>query len=128
MRSYRFPTEDLSPKPPFFATSDMSDQSASSRFLTLFESALQDYENQTGMTLDKHPLAEQLNSCHSVESVMAVLEGQARAVSDFRGSDGRAMKSLKAAVSVLFMLSTNSVLGEAIGLVRQKSEMGVGRP
>src|SRR5579863_3502338 len=99
----------------------MDHQSQSSRFRALFDSALQDYQRQTSTTLSSHPLAEKLQHCNSVESVTAVLQEQARAFSDFRGGDGRIMKSLKTVVSVLYTLSENSGLGEAIGLVRQKA-------
>ena len=99
----------------------MGDQSRSSYFSDIFESALQDYEKQTGIPLAKHPLAEQLQKCNSVESVTAVLQERARAFGEFRGSD-RIMKSLKNAVSVLCKLSaTSNALGGAIGLVRQRA-------
>ena len=103
----------------------MYDKSSSSCFQTLFEAALRDYEKQTGTTLAKHPLTHQLQDCHSVESVMVVLEDQARALRGSGGSDSRVMKPLKSAVSVLHALSTTT-LGEAIGLVRRTSKMGVG--
>ena len=103
----------------------MYDKSASSCFQTLFEAALRDYEKQTGTALAKYPLTQQLQDCHPVESVMAVLEDQARALSKSGESDSRVMKPLKSAVSVLFALSTTT-LGEAISLVRRKSKMGVG--
>jgi hypothetical protein len=89
---------------------DMSDQSGSSRFQALFESALRDYEKQTGITLANHPLAEQLQNCQSVESVTTLLQGQARDFSKFKGSD-KIMKSLKSAVSVI------AALGQDISMV-----------
>ena len=92
----------------------MSDHSQSSRFQVLFESALQDYQNQTGTTLADHPLAEKLQYCDSVESVTAVLQEQAQEFSKFRGDDGKFMKSLKSVVSVLYTLSASTALGEAI--------------
>ena len=98
----------------------MGDQSQSSRFRALFDSALQDYQSQTCITLSSHPLAEKLQHCDSVESVTTVLQEQARGFSDFRGGEGRIMKSLKTVVSVLYALSENSAIGEAIGLVRRK--------
>jgi hypothetical protein len=99
----------------------MADQSQSSHFRVLFESALQDYQIQTDTTLANHPLAEKLQYCDSVESVTAVLQDQAQAFTEFRGGDGRIMKSLKTVVSVLDSLSTSTTLGEAIGLVRRKA-------
>ena len=98
-------------------TSDMSDQSGLSRLQVLFEAALQDYERQTGIPLAKHPLAEQLQNCDSVESVTAVLREQTQVFSEFRGRD-RVMGLLKNAVSVLYKLSATANLGQAIGLVR----------
>jgi hypothetical protein len=104
-----------------FVICDMSDQSApdSSIFQNLFESALRDYENQTGKTWAQHPLSEQLEHCNSIESVSDFLQQQARAFSGSRGSDGRIMKSLDCVVSVLYTLSAETVLGGAVGLVRQ---------
>jgi hypothetical protein len=95
----------------------MSDQSGLSRLRVLFETALQDYEKQTGIALAKHPLAEQLQNCSSVESVTAVLREQTQAFSEFRGKD-KVMNPLKNAVSVLYKLSAVAELGQAIGLVR----------
>jgi hypothetical protein len=95
----------------------MADHSQSSHFQVLFESALQDYQNQTGTALANHPLAEKLQYCDSVESVTAVLQEQAQAFTEFRGDDGKIMKSLKGVVSVLYTLSASTALGEAIGLV-----------
>src|SRR6267154_195614 len=54
-------------------TSDMSDQSGSSRLCVLFEAALEYYRQQTGIKLAEHPLTERLQDCNSVDSVTAVL-------------------------------------------------------
>jgi len=97
----------------------MSLQSGSSHFGVLFESALQDYQKQTGMTLAEHPFAEQLQNYQSVESVTALLQGQAQTLGEFKGSD-RVMKSLKSIASILFSLSASTALGGAFGLVRLK--------
>ena len=100
----------------------MGDQSQSSRFRVIFESALQDYQRQTGTALASHPLAEKLQNCDSVESVTAVLQDQARVFSEFRGNDGRITKSLNSIVAVLYTLSASIA---TIGLVRQKVSIGV---
>ena len=104
----------------------MTDQPGPSRLQVLFEAALQDYERQTGIPLAKHPLAEQLQNCDSVESVTAVLREQTQAFSEFRGRD-KVMGLLKNAVSVLYKLSATADLGQAIGLVRLWELMGVRR-
>jgi hypothetical protein len=98
----------------------MSDQAGSSHLQVLFESALQDYEKQTGTALANHPLAEQLENCNTAESISALLQEQSQAFSKFRGGDGRIIRSLKSVVSILHTLST-STLGEATGLVRRKT-------
>ena len=95
----------------------MTDRSGSSHLQVLFEAALQEYEKQTGIALDKHPLAEELQNCDSVESVTAVLREQTRAFSKFQEKD-RVLKPLKKAVSVLYKLSATANFGPDIGLVR----------
>jgi len=101
----------------------MAEQSGSSCFRALFESALQDYQKQTGIILPDHPFAEQLQNPHSVESITALLQGQAQVFGGFQGSD-RIMKSLKSVVSVLFSLSANPAVGDATDPVRWKVLMG----
>ena len=97
----------------------MGDQSGSTRFQELFESALETYEKNTGISLPKHPLSEQLQSCQSVEDITSLVQGQASAFSEFRGND-RIMKSIKSTVTILTMLSATATLGDTIGLVSQK--------
>ena len=100
----------------------MSDQSQSSRFRSLFEVALQDYQIQTGTALVNHPLAGKLQNCNSVESVTAVLQEQARAFNEFLGENGRITKSLKGIVSVLYTLSSSAA---SVGLVRREGSIAV---
>jgi hypothetical protein len=94
----------------------MSDQSGSPPFQALFESALKEYENQTGVPLANHPLAEQLQNCQSVESITSLLQEQAQAFIQFRRSD-KIFKSLKSVVSALSKVSATATLGQAIGMV-----------
>jgi hypothetical protein len=112
----------------FFSTCEMSDQSPPSRFRVQFESALREYQKQTKTSLASHPLAEQLRSCDSVESVTTVLQDQARASSELRDRDGRIMKSLGPIVSVLYAISASIALDEAIGLVCRDTRLGTPRP
>jgi hypothetical protein len=94
----------------------MNHQSGPSHFQTLCESALQDYEIQTGIPLADHPFAQQLQDCESVESITALLQEQAQAFSKFRESD-KIFKSLKGVVSALSGVSAIPALGQAIGMV-----------
>jgi hypothetical protein len=89
----------------------MSDHSEPSQLQVLFEAALQDYERRTGIVLAKHPLAEKLQNCHSVESLTAVFKEQTK---DFSGRD-KVLKPLKITLSVLHKLSAKA---DAIGMVR----------
>jgi hypothetical protein len=94
----------------------MTDTS-SSRLQVLFDAALQSYEKQTGMRLADHPLARQLDNCYSVDSIMDILQQQARAFTKFRRDEYKFMTSLKRAVHVLHALSSCTSLGEGVGLV-----------
>jgi hypothetical protein len=102
----------------------MTDQSVPSRLQTLFEVALEEYEMKTKISLAEHPLAQELEDCHSVESITALLQNQARSFGDFRGRD-RIMKSIKSIVSSLYNLSSIATLGDGMGLVRLKILMTV---
>ena len=100
----------------------MTDISSSSM---LFEAALHDYEKQTGMKLIDHPLARQLETCSSVDSITAVIQEQARAFTEFRRDNGKVMKPLKRVVDVLHALSTSTILSEGISLVRRIALVGI---
>ena len=102
----------------------MGDQPEVSHFQVLFESALQDYARQTGITLADHPLAERLQTCQSAESITALLQEQARALSEFRESD-KVMGSLRNVVSVLSKISATAALGQDFGMVCPGRRLGV---
>ena len=106
----------------------MSPPSQSSTFQSLFDVALQDYEKKTGTKLADHPLAKQLEACDSVNSVTSFLQERARAFQEFRGEDGKCMRSLKRVVHVLYTLSTSAAVGESIGLVVRRGTLpGISR-
>ncbi len=82
----------------------MSDQLGSSRLRVLFEAALEDYRGQTGIALAGHPLATQLQSCDSVDSVTAVLHEQTQVFGE-SGRRDKIVKPIKNALSVLYKIS-----------------------
>jgi len=88
-----------------------------SSFQDIFNAALHDYKNQTGISLADHTFAKQLDTCNSVDSVTAILQEQAQIFREFKEDDGKIMKSLKSSVDVLYALSNSTVLGQGIGLV-----------
>jgi hypothetical protein len=94
--------------------------SSSSSFQSLFDVALKDYTNQTGTQLNEHPFATQFETCSSVESISSILQEHARAFREFRGEDGKIMKSLKSTVHILYTFSISAVLSEGLSLVRLK--------
>jgi hypothetical protein len=102
----------------------MAEQSGPIRFRALFASALQAFEQKAGIILADHPLAVQLQSCHSIESITTVLQGHAQAFSEFRGSD-TVLKSINSTVSILIRLSATASLGDSdtVDLVRHKALM-----
>ncbi len=126
--SHHFPTANQLPFQrlhfvPFHAMADHSGSSGrSTRFRALFKAALQDYEKATNVSLASHPLATQLQSCQSAESITAILQSQAPAFGESQGSD-RAMISIKGIVLILTRLSATSFLGDAIDLVCHQSLM-----
>jgi fungal STAND N-terminal Goodbye domain len=81
----------------------MSGQPGSSRLCVLFEAALKDYKQQTGIELAKHPLAERLQDGNSVESVTDILCEQAQDFKKFREKD-KVLKPLKKVLTVLHIL------------------------
>ncbi len=86
---------------------------------SLFEAALNEFEDRTGTNLVQHQITDKLVNCQSADSVIDVLQEQAQAFRNFRGDDGRVMTWLKQTVNVLHSLSTtgSGVLGEGVGLV-----------
>ena len=86
-------------------TFNMTDQSGSSHLRVLLQTALEDYEKQTGIELAKHHLAERLQDCNSVESVTDVLREQAKDFEKFREKD-KVLKPLKKVLTVLHIISS----------------------
>jgi hypothetical protein len=97
----------------------MDDQSGSARFGVRFGSALQTYQQTTGLSLAGHPLAVQLRRCHSVDSITSILKHEVQASGDLLRSD-RVMKSIESTVSILFTLSATASFGDAVDLVRKR--------
>jgi hypothetical protein len=106
------------PQATFVPTCNMGDQSGSTHCRALFEAALQAYENNMGVKLSEHPLAMQLQTCRSIDSITMLFQQQTGTFRDFGGND-RIRKSIESTVSFLFTLSGTGALGGSIGLVHQ---------
>jgi len=101
----------------FYSTRDMSTTPEPSVFESLFQSALKEYEIQTEINLVRHPIAAQLDHCNTVESILEVLQGQARAFREFPRGDNEVVALLKQTVHILHKLSITIVLVESLDLV-----------
>ena len=105
----------------------MSAQSGSSRLRVLFEDALENYKQQTGIQLAEHPLAERLQDCNSVESITTILREQAQDFKEFRDKD-KVLKPLKKVLTILHMLPSAADFAQDVGLVCPYFQQGVQRP
>jgi hypothetical protein len=94
----------------------MNHQSGSSKLRALFEAALEDYKQQTGIELAEHPLAERLQYYNSVESVTDILREQAQDFKEFREKD-KVLKPLGKVLTVLHRLPPAANFAQYVGLV-----------
>ena len=90
--------------------------SSSSNFQSIFNAALERYDNKTRNKLFTHPLASQFQSCDSPAAVLSLLQELVQQFDQGRGSYQRLSNWLNPTVNVLFALS--ATLGEGVGLVR----------
>ena len=84
---------------------------------SIFDSAIQAYKNKTGNDITTHPLATELQSCHSSDAVLAVLRNQVSVAGQpySRNESESFSKWLIPTVNVLYAFSAS--LGEGVGLV-----------
>jgi hypothetical protein len=106
----------------FFPSFDMPHQLESAHLRTLFEPALQAYEERAGVSLAQHPLAINLQSCDTVEAITGHLRDHAQPFIDLQGSD-RITVSIKSIVTILSKISSAPSLVDAFGPVRQNTFM-----
>ena len=92
-----------------------STAAASSRFQAIFDAALKSYQKQTKKDLLAHPLASQLQSCHSTSAILAVLQDQVQQFDKSQSGDERLTKWLIPTVNVLCAFS--AVVSGGVGLV-----------
>jgi hypothetical protein len=91
-----------------------------SQFQDVFDAALREYRQKTGKDIVTEPLTMRLLHCDSSDSVLGILQEQARVFNQFRNGDWKIqlMRRLKPTVDILLGLSTGGVFGEGFGLVR----------
>jgi len=86
---------------------------------SIFDSAIQAYKKKTGNDITTHPLATELQSCHSPDAVLAVLRNQVSGIGQphSRNDSESFSKWLIPTVNVLYAFSAS--LGEGVGLVNK---------
>ncbi|KAH9016801.1 hypothetical protein EDB84DRAFT_710558 [Lactarius hengduanensis] len=85
-----------------------------SDFKSILDAALTEYKKKTGKELLDHPLAAEVQRCDSVDAILALFQGQAKAFQQFRDGDQRLMKWINPVVDVLFTFS--ATLSEGVSL------------
>ncbi|KAH9027682.1 hypothetical protein EDB84DRAFT_1439809 [Lactarius hengduanensis] len=87
----------------------------STSFQPILDAAFADYTKQIGIDPAEHPFAGQLQTCHSPDDVLKLLEAKANEFKDYREGNRKLIDCLKPVVNVIHAFS--EVLGEAISLV-----------
>jgi hypothetical protein len=88
--------------------------SVSSYLRMLFENALGDYKQQTGIGLAEHPLAVRLQDCDSVESVTAIFFELVQGLKEYRENDKIIMPLIKV-LAVLHRLPFATNFAQDVG-------------
>ena len=84
---------------------------SSSNFQSLFDAALCDYTEQTGINLATQPFAQHLQHCHSADDLLNVLQEKAKQFQAYRDGNRKLLDCLKPIVQILHTVS--GVLAEA---------------
>jgi hypothetical protein len=83
-------------------------------FQEILDKALDEYREQIGVELDKHPFADELRGRDSPEDVLKLLEAKANAFKAYRGGNRKLINWLSPVVQVISTLS--GVLGQAVSV------------
>ncbi|KAF8492409.1 hypothetical protein F5888DRAFT_1909189 [Russula emetica] len=97
------------------APSGASTSASQSKFVSIFNAALESYKRKTKKDIASHPLLTGLQSCESPEGVLTVLRDQVPAFNVSRNGDDGLPKWVTPTVNVLFSFS--GTIGQGVGLV-----------
>jgi hypothetical protein len=98
-------------------SSSPSTSTSRSNLDSIFNSALQTYKKKTGKDITSHPLATELQSCNSSDTILTVLRKQVPLFDKYQDSDGIFTKWLIPIINVLYAFS--ATIGEGVGLVNR---------
>ena len=93
----------------------MSSSQPSDNFQFIFDAALADYLDKTGVDLTKDSSTEKLQNCQSADAIIELFQDKANQFEDYRNGNHKLINFLKPVVQVLHMFS--GVLGGVAGLV-----------
>ena len=88
---------------------------SSDNFKFVFNAALADYLDKTGVDLTKDSSTEKLQNCQSADAILELLQDKTNQFKDCRNGNHKLINSLKPVVQVLHTFS--GVLGGVAGLV-----------
>ncbi len=88
---------------------------SSTSFQLILDAAIADYAKQIGVDPAKHRFADWLQTSHSPDDVLKLLEDKASEFKDYREGSRKLISCLKPVVNVIHAFS--GVLGEAVSLV-----------
>jgi hypothetical protein len=95
-----------------------STSTSHSKFVPIFNAALESYQRKTKKDLASHPLLSSLQPCNSPEAVLTVLRDQIPAFNQSENQDDGLTKWVIPTVNVLYMFS--GTIGQGVGLVNIK--------
>jgi hypothetical protein len=101
----------------------MTSAPSASSFDAILNAAFAKYANETGNDLRNHPLASEIGSCDSAESILALFQTKAKEFDDFRNSDSKLIKWIQPVVINLHALSTNPFLKTAVNHVSARKTL-----
>jgi len=96
-------------------SSTPSPSTSRSKLDSIFNAALQAYKKKTGKDITSHPLASELQSCNSPDTVLAVLRTKIPSLDQSQSADERFAKCLTPIINVLYAFT--ATLGDGAGLV-----------
>ena len=91
----------------------------SSNFHFIFDAALAEYRNHTGVDLSQYPFAEKLQNCQSADAVLELFQDKAKEFKDHRNENRQLINYLKPVVQVLH--TSSGILCGAAALVSASS-------
>jgi hypothetical protein len=96
-----------------------------SNYQVIFDSALKAYRKKTGKNLTSDPLFCDLETCHSPDAILAVLQAQTRGLGRAQNSGDESLTWLNPTISVLNAFS--ATISGSVGPVRLE-RFGVAGP